>query len=98
MVNFGFGIEKFQPVVRKNPLSLKEIAKNFVSNSCETSIDDLELPKSLKKDLKDLKQHEKNQNHTRFAHKFGWFLGYHHSYNNGLVEVSKVTKFYPDFI
>ena len=98
MVNFGLGIEKFQPVVRKNPLSLKEIAKNFVSNSCETAIDDLELPKSLKKDLKDLKQHENDQSHTRFAHKFGCFLGYHHSYNDGLVHVSKVTKYYPDFI
>ena len=63
--NFFAFLEKCQPVKRKNPLPLEEIAKSIVAHKYKNSIDQLEVPKIIKKELKSITSFEKENSHYK---------------------------------
>ena len=75
--NFLAFFEKCRPAIRKNPLPLEEIAKSFVANTYKNSIDQLEIPKTIKKELKSLTSFEKEQPH--YKDRVDLYVSYHYA-------------------
>ena len=55
---FCYGLTRGKEVRRKNPLPLVQTVKTIVATNFKNSIDELELPKNIKDDLKILKKEQ----------------------------------------
>ena len=61
-LNFRDFFEKLKPIKRKNPLPLEEMAKSYVAKTYKNFLEQLELPKIVKEEVKNLTTFEKNEN------------------------------------
>ena len=87
--NFFAFLEKRQPAIRKNPLPLEEIAKSFVAHKYKNSIDQLEVPKIIKKELKSRTSFEKEKPH--FKDRVDLYVSYHYAVNEGTKSCPKLS-------
>ena len=61
-LNFRDFFEKRKPIQRKNPLPLEEMAKSYVAKTYKNFLDQLELPKIVKEEVKNLTAFENGSN------------------------------------
>ena len=82
-LNFRDFFEKLKPIKRKNPLPLEEMAKSYVAKTYKNFLDQLELPKIVKEEVKNLttfekESNEKNENQLPWIDGVGLVVVYHY--------------------